>query len=106
MPKRFFLQTSEQHYALHLDPASVPMTEDTPVLRVNHAKCYFLQENLLTSWSAKHNTTWTVTRPGFIIGANEGAAIDIAHTLAIYASVPKALGVKLEFRLMSRLGCE
>lgn len=97
IPKRFLLQTGGKHYALHLGPASVPMTEDTPALRVNHSNFYFPQEDLLAEWSAKHNTTWTVTRPGFIIGANEGAAINIAYALAIYASVQKKLGGKLEF---------
>jgi len=73
------------------------MTEDTPAERVDHSNFYFPQEDLLMSWAAKHNTHWTVTRPGFIIGANEGAAINISYALAIYASVQRELGGKLEF---------
>jgi hypothetical protein len=38
-----------------------------------------------------------VTRPAFIIGANEGAAVNIAYALAIYTSVQKELEGKLEF---------
>jgi hypothetical protein len=73
------------------------MTEDTPAQRVSHSNFYFPQEDLLTSWSKQHNTHWTVTRPAFIIGANETAQINVAYALAIYASVQKELGAKLEF---------
>ncbi len=73
------------------------MTEDTPSLRVPHSNFYFPQEDLLSVWSAAHNTHWTVTRPAFIIGANESAAINIAYALAIYASIQRELGQKLEF---------
>lgn len=65
--------------------------------RVPHENFYFPQEDLLYSWAAKHNTHWTVTRPGFIIGANEGAVMNIAYALALYAAIQKELGHKLEF---------
>ncbi|KAF4632985.1 hypothetical protein G7Y89_g5131 [Cudoniella acicularis] len=38
-----------------------------------------------------------VTRPAFIIGANEGAAMNITYALAIYTSFQKKLEGKLEF---------
>jgi len=38
-----------------------------------------------------------VTRPGFILGANPTAFINIAYALALYASVQKELGQKLDF---------
>ncbi|KAE8454187.1 hypothetical protein EG329_005112 [Mollisiaceae sp. DMI_Dod_QoI] len=97
IPKRFLLQTGGKHYALHLGPATVPMTEDTPAERVPHHNFYFPQEDILSTWSAKHSTHWTVTRPAFIIGANPTAAINLSYGLAIYASVQKELGKKLEF---------
>lgn len=73
------------------------MTEDTPSQRVPHSNFYFPQEDLIATWAARHNTSWTVTRPGFIIGANPTAAINISYPLAIYASVQTELGLKLEF---------
>lgn len=97
IPKRFLLQTGGKHYALHLGPTTVPQTEGLPSDRVPHANFYFPQEDLLSSWSAKHNTSWTVTRPGFILGANPTAFINIAYALALYASVQKELGQKLDF---------
>lgn len=97
IPKRFVLQTGGKHYALHLGPATVPMTEDAPALRVPHPNFYFPQEDLLSSWCTTNHSTWTVTRPGFIIGANPTAFINVSYALALYASIQKALGRPLEF---------
>lgn len=89
IPKRFLLQTGGKHYALHLGPTTIPMTEDTPAERVDHKNFYFPQEDLLSAWSIKHSTHWTITRPGFIIGANPTAAISLSYGLALYASIQK-----------------
>jgi hypothetical protein len=97
IPTRFLLQTGGKHYALHLGPTTIPQTEGLPSDRVSHANFYFPQEDLLSTWATKHNTTWTVTRPGFILGANPTAFINIAYALALYASVQKELGKELEF---------
>ncbi|KAK5717974.1 hypothetical protein LTR15_008817 [Elasticomyces elasticus] len=97
IPKRILLQTGGKHYALHHGPTTVPMTEGTPSDRYPHANFYFPQEDALTAWCTKHGSSWNVTRPGFIIGANPTAAINITYPLAIYASVQKELGGKLEF---------
>ena len=95
IPKRFLLQTGGKHYALHLGPATVPMMEDAP--RVDHPNFYFPQEDALSAWSKKHSTHWTITRPGFILGAVKEASMNITFALAIYASVQKELGLKLDF---------
>ncbi|KAH9219782.1 hypothetical protein DL95DRAFT_383979 [Leptodontidium sp. 2 PMI_412] len=97
IPTRFVLQTGGKHYALHLGPTAIPMTEDTPALRVPHSNFYFPQEDLLSTWAEENKTHWTVTRPGFIIGANKTAPINISYALAIYASIQKELGLRLEF---------
>ncbi|KAL2064336.1 hypothetical protein VTL71DRAFT_4830 [Oculimacula yallundae] len=100
IPQRFILQTGGKHYGLHLGPTTIPMTEDTPSLRVPHSNFYFPQEDLLSAWCAQKpnkTTTWTITRPGFIIGASPSAQINISYALAIYASIQKELGLKLEF---------
>jgi hypothetical protein len=48
------------------------MTKDTPAERVTIAQnFYFAQEDMLSAWAERNGTSWTVTRPGFIIGANE-----------------------------------
>ncbi|RFU28096.1 hypothetical protein B7463_g8256, partial [Scytalidium lignicola] len=97
IPKRFLLQTGGKHYAVHLGPAEVPMTEGTTADRVDHDNFYFPQEDLLSAWASEHNTSWTVTRPGFILGSNDNAAMNVTYGLAIYASVQKELGRSLGF---------
>ncbi|CZS93291.1 uncharacterized protein RAG0_03649 [Rhynchosporium agropyri] len=97
IPKRFVLQTGGKHYALHLGPTVIPITEDSVALRVPHSNFYFPQKDLLSSWALAHSTHWTIMRPGFIIGANQTAQINISYAIAIYASIQKELGLKLEF---------
>jgi nucleoside-diphosphate-sugar epimerase len=97
IPKRFVLQTGGKHYALHLGPTAIPQTEGLPSDRVPHSNFYFPQEDLLATWAEKHHTKWIVTRPGFILGANPTAFINIAYALALYASIQKELGQKLDF---------
>lgn len=97
IPKRFLLQTGGKHYALHLGPAEVPMTEGTPADRVDHDNFYFPQEDLLSDWAKKYNTTWTVTRPAFILGSTANSAMNITYALAVYASVQRELGKGLAF---------
>lgn len=80
---------------MHLGPSKLPMLEDDP--RIPHPNFYFPQEDALTAWTKKHNTTWNVTRPGFIIGAVKEASMNVTYALAIYASIQKELGLKLEF---------
>lgn len=70
------------------------MEDDT---RVDHSNFYFPQEDILAKWSTENHTHWTVTRPGFIIGAAKEAAMNVTYALAIYASIQKELGLKLEF---------
>ena len=75
----------------------VPQTEDTPAQRIPHENFYFAQEDALSAWATAHKISWVVTRPGFILGANPHAFINIAYPLALYASIQRELGLKLEF---------
>ncbi|TVY22203.1 Uncharacterized protein LHYA1_G008927, partial [Lachnellula hyalina] len=95
VPTRFFLQTGAKHYALHLGPTKLPMSEDSP--RIPHPNFYFPQEDALSTWCLQHHSSWTVTRPGFIIGAVKEASMNITYALAIYATIQKELGLALEF---------
>ncbi|TVY45409.1 Short chain dehydrogenase [Lachnellula subtilissima] len=95
IPTRFLLQTGGKHYALHLGPTKLPMSEDFP--RIPHPNFYFPQEDALSTWCLQHHSSWTVTRPGFIIGAVKEAFINITYALAIYATIQKELGLALEF---------
>lgn len=93
IPKRILLQTGGKHYALHLGPATVPMLEDAP--RAPQNLFYYPQEDLLSAWTASHNTSHTITRPGFILGAVPAAAMSVVFALAIYASVQRELSLPL-----------
>lgn len=79
------------------------MREGTPLTRIPHANFYFSQEDLLSVWCSHsqhadiNKPSFTITRPGFIIGANSGAAINIAYALGVYASVQKEMNGVLEF---------
>jgi hypothetical protein len=58
---------------------------------------YFTQEDILFEWCNENHVEWNVTRPPFIVGAVRDAAMNVVYGLAIYASVQKELGHKLEF---------
>ncbi|KAF2121039.1 hypothetical protein BDV96DRAFT_610024 [Lophiotrema nucula] len=96
LPRRFLLQTGAKHYGVHIGPTLTPMEESDPRY-LRERNFYFPQEDILWDWCKKHNIGWNVTRPGFIVGAVRDAAMNIVHGLAIYASIQKELGRKLEF---------
>lgn len=55
------------------------------------------QEDALSAWATKHNSSWTVTRPGFILGAVPQASMSVVYALALYASIQKELGQPLKW---------
>lgn len=71
------------------------MMEDSP--RVDHPNFYFPQEDILAKWCSNNNTTWTVTRSGFIIGAVKETSMSVTLGMAIYASIQRELGLPLDF---------
>lgn len=58
---------------------------------------YFPQEDFLMDYCNKYGISWVVTRPCFILGAVESAAMNILWPLSIYAAVQAHLGLPLEF---------
>lgn len=90
------LQTGAKHYGAHLGPGIVPYEESEPRPKTA-PNFYFPQEDLLFEWTKENKTTWTVTRPGFILGAVTDAAMNMVYSLAIYAAIQKELGKPLEF---------
>lgn len=58
---------------------------------------YFPQEDLLYDYSQENGSTWVVTRPCFILGAVETAAINIIYPLSVYAAVQAHLSRPLDF---------
>jgi len=95
-PKRVLLQTGAKYYGLHLGPTATPMDEADPRHGIE-GNFYFPQEDFLYEYCRKNDSTWVVTRPCFILGAVEGAAMNIIYPLSIYAAVQAHLSGKLEF---------
>ncbi|MEC9071931.1 MAG: NAD-dependent epimerase/dehydratase family protein, partial [Myxococcota bacterium] len=91
--------TGGKHYGMHLGPAlypghSAPYREDlTP--RAPGPNWYYEVEDHLraldTPWS------WSIFRPSFIIGHARNAPYNFGTSLAVYASLRRALGEPLVF---------
>ena len=58
---------------------------------------YYSQEDLLFEYCKKHDISWNVVRPSYILGAVPEAANNLCYPLAVYASVCKRLGEPLRF---------
>ncbi|OAL40697.1 hypothetical protein AYO20_00433 [Fonsecaea nubica] len=96
LPKRILLQTGAKYYGLHLGPTAIPMEEEDPRHGIQ-GNFYFPQEDLLQKFCEKNNTSWVVTRPCFILGAVESAAMNILWPLSVYAAIQAHLGLPLLF---------
>lgn len=95
-PKRFLLQTGAKQYAYNCGAALAPSEESDPRVHVE-PNFYYLQEDILFEYCKKHGVEWNVTRPCHILGAVPSAAMNFVYLLAVYASVQKHLGRKLDF---------
>ncbi len=95
-PKRVLLQTGAKYYGLHLGPTAMPMEEDDARHGIQ-GNFYFPQEDLLAEYCKNNDSSWVVTRPCFILGAVESAAMNILWPLSIYAAVQAHLGLPVEF---------
>jgi nucleoside-diphosphate-sugar epimerase len=96
LPNRFLLQTGGKQYGVHLGPTLTPWDEDDPRY-IRQQNFYFVQEDTLFAWCKENNVEWVITRPAFVTGAVKDAAMNVVYGLAIYASVQKELGRKLDF---------
>ena len=95
-PKRILLQCGAKYYGLHLGPTSTPMEEEDPRHGIE-GNFYFPQEDVLKEYCEKNDATWVITRPCFILGAVENAAMNILWPLSIYAAIQAHLRLPLEF---------
>lgn len=88
IPKRFLLQTGAKQYGVHLGPGATPEEESDPRITSDSNFCYG-QEDVLSKWARENHTFWTITRPGYILGAVEGAAINLIKQLGHLLAGPK-----------------
>ena len=89
------LVTGLKHYLGSFDDYAkvkpyTPFLETSP--RLTGPNFYYAQEDVLFEMAAKHNFTWSVHRPHTMIGFVVGNAMNMATTLAVYASICKYTG--------------
>lgn len=65
-----------------------PFREDQPRLPLENF--YYVQEDVVFEFAARHGWSWSVHRPHTIVGYAVGNAMNIGVTLAVYASICKA----------------
>ncbi|MFK8250136.1 SDR family oxidoreductase [Ancylobacter terrae] len=67
-----------------------PFREDQKRLPIENF--YYVQEDIVFDNAARHGFGWSVHRPHTIVGYAVGNAMNIGVTLAVYASICKAIG--------------
>lgn len=77
-----------ENYATN-DPVT-PFREEQP--RVPGLNFYYVQEDVVLAAAAQRGFTWSVHRPHTLVGYAVGNAMNIAATLAAYASICRATG--------------
>ncbi|KIW06944.1 uncharacterized protein PV09_02605 [Verruconis gallopava] len=95
-PRRILLQTGAKNYGMHLGHTMIPQEEADPRVTLE-PNFYYAQEDYLFEYCKKHDIGWNICMPSFILGAVPDAAMNVCLPLAIYASVTKHLGWKLEY---------
>lgn len=76
-------------------PPPTPLREDMPRLDVENF--YYAQEDELFEAAARDGFTWSVHRPHTLIGEAVGNAMNMGTTLAVYATLCRALGRPFRF---------
>jgi nucleoside-diphosphate-sugar epimerase len=97
--KRIILVTGAKQYGVHLGVPKNPMLEDDPWLSGAEwpPNFYYNQQNILHKFCKEHDKEWVVTYPNDVIGFATGNFMNLALTLALYATVTKELGQDLVF---------
>ena len=72
-----------------------PLRESQPRLPVENF--YYAQEDEVYAAAERDRFTWTIHRPHTVIGKAVGNAMNLGTTLAVYASICKALGRPFQF---------
>lgn len=89
------LVTGAKHYlgpfeAYARTQPETPFREDQPRLPVDNF--YYVQEDIVFEYAARHGFGWSVHRPQTIVGHAVGNAMNMGVTLAVHASICKATG--------------
>ncbi len=93
--KHVALVTGTKHYLGPFEiyakgKATTPFREEQP--RLNHENFYYTQEDVVFDAARDQGFTWSVHRPSTIVGYAVGNAMNMAATLAAYASICRETG--------------
>lgn len=94
-PHHVTLMQGTKAYGVHLHPIPLPARERHP--RDPHANFYWLQEDHLKEYAARHDTAWTILRPVQIVGPAYGVAYNTPPVIGAFAVVSRELGVPFAF---------
>lgn len=94
------LTTGTKHYlgpfeAYAKTAPETPFREEQP--RLPNENFYYVQEDELFAAALRERFTWSVHRPHTLIGYAVGNAMNMAATLAVYASICKETGMAFVF---------
>lgn len=97
--KRIILVTGGKQYGVHLGVPKNPMEESDPWLTDSKypPNFYYNQQNILHKFCKEKNIEWTVTYPNDVIGFAKGNFMNLASSVALYASISKEMGKDLEW---------
>jgi nucleoside-diphosphate-sugar epimerase len=93
--RRVMIAEGSKAYGALLGPMRTPAKETDP--RVPGPLYYFDQEDFLFERGARDGFVSKILRPDFIVGIGFGSYVNTANTLAVYATVCKAMGLPLYF---------
>jgi hypothetical protein len=81
---------------MHLGPVNIPWLESDSRVTLDN-NFYYRQEDCLVAFAKKHQISYNVVIPSWILGAVKEAAMNILYPLSVYAAVQRHLGKKLDF---------
>jgi nucleoside-diphosphate-sugar epimerase len=103
LPKRIIIQFGMKYYGVHLGPTAVPQEEDDPRIDFE-PNFYYAQHDYLKAFCERHNIGWKDTRPGVVLGAVRGAAMNITLPLVSTPASSAILGFRWCFPAIYRHG--
>ena len=93
--RRVVIYEGSKAYGALLGAMRSPARESDP--RIPGPLYYFDQEDLLAARGPRDGFATTVLRPDFIAGLGFGSYVNLVHTVAVYATVCRELGLPLHF---------
>jgi nucleoside-diphosphate-sugar epimerase len=89
------LSEGSKWYGNHLGPYKTPSKEDDP--RHMPPNFYYDQQDFLEERRQGRRWSWSAVRPHAVCGFSTGSPMNLTLSIAVYASISRALGLPLSF---------